>query len=52
MKRLTSIKFNEGVTTIKTFFMGTNAGGYDVLNELIFPSTLSEIENYFMYDVG
>lgn len=51
-KRLTSIKFNEGVTTIQTFFMGTNAGGYDVLNELIFPSTLSEIEDYFMYDVG
>lgn len=51
-KRLTSIKFNEGVTTINSYFMGTNAGGYDVLNELIFPSTLNEIRNYFMYDTG
>ena len=32
--------------------MGTNAGGYDVLNELIFPSTLNEIRNYFMYDTA
>lgn len=51
-KRLTSIKFNEGVTTIDSYFMGTNAGGYNVLNELIFPSTLNEIRNYFMYDFG
>lgn len=51
-KRLTSIKFNEGVTTIGSYFMGTNAGGYDVLNELIFPSTLEVIENYFMYDTA
>lgn len=51
-KRLTSIKFNEGITTIDSWFMGTNAGGYDVLNELIFPSTLNEIRNYFMYDTA
>ena len=51
-KRLTSIKFNEGVTTIDSWFMGTNAGGFDVLNELIFPSTLNEIRNYFMYDTA
>ena len=49
-KRLTSIKFNEGVTTIDTWFDGTNAGGFDVLNELVLPSTLTEIRDYFMYD--
>ena len=51
-KRLTSIKFNEGVTTINSWFDGTNAGGYDVLNELVLPSTLTEIKDYFMYDYG
>lgn len=49
-KRLTSIKFNEGVTTIYPWFMGTNAGGFDVLNQLVLPSTLTEIKDYFMYD--
>ena len=49
-KRLTSIKFNEGVTTINSWFDGTNAGGYNVLNELVLPSTLTEIKDYFMYD--
>lgn len=49
-KRLTSIKFNEGVTTIYSWFDGTNAGGYNVLNELTFPSTLNEIKDYFMYN--
>lgn len=49
-KRLTSIKFNEGVTTVDSWFMGTNAGGYNVLNELVLPSTLTEIKDYFMYD--
>ena len=51
-KRLTSIKFNERVTTINSWFDGTNAGGYDVLNELVLPSTLIEIKDYFMYDYG
>ena len=49
-KRLTSIKFNEGVITINSWFDGTNAGGYNVLNELVLPSTLTEIKDYFMYD--
>lgn len=49
-KRLTSIKFNERVTTIYPWFDGTNAGGFDVLNELVLPSTLTEIRDYFMYN--
>lgn len=49
-KILTSIKFNERVTTINSWFDGTNAGGYNVLNELVLPSTLTEIKDYFMYD--
>lgn len=49
-KKLTSIKFNERVTTINPWFDGTNAGGFDVLNELVLPSTLTEIKDYFMYD--
>lgn len=49
-KKLTSIKFNERVTIINPWFDGTNAGGFNVLNELVLPSTLTEIKNYFMYD--
>lgn len=49
-KHLTSIKFNERVTIINSWFDGTNAGGYNVLNELVLPSTLEEIKDYFMYD--
>ena len=50
-KSLTSIKFNERVTTINPWFDGTNAGGFNVLNELVLPSTLTEIKDYFMYDI-